>query len=74
MFEFAAAVIIIGAAVFAMSLGVIFRNQPLKGSCGGLNNLKKLLGLSPCEACTESGSDCPLKKLREQHKDKPNHA
>lgn len=70
MFEFIAAVIVFGMMVFAMSLGVIFRNRPLKSSCGGLNNLKKLLGITPCEGCKETGTDCPLRKLRELQKQK----
>ena len=45
MVEVIAAVVIFGLVFFAMSLGVIFGNRHLKGSCGGLNNLKKLLGI-----------------------------
>jgi len=65
MSEFIAAAVVFGIAVFAMSLGVIFGNRPLKGSCGGLNNLKKLLGITPCEGCAEANTDCPLRKLRQ---------
>jgi hypothetical protein len=70
MFEFIATLVIFAAVVFALSLGAIFRNRPLKGSCGGLNNLKKLLGFTPCEGCTEAGPDCPLRKIRELQKEK----
>jgi len=74
MFEFIAALVVFGAAVFALSLGLIFRNRPLKGSCGGLNNLKKLLGITPCEGCTDDGTDCPLRKLKELQKEKAKEA
>ena len=40
MFEINAAGAIFLFVEFAMSLGIIFGNRPLKGSCGGLNNLK----------------------------------
>lgn len=64
MFEIIAAVLVFVAAVFAMSLGAIFGNRPLKGSCGGLNNLKKLIGLTPCGACPQPHVDCPLRRRR----------
>jgi len=61
MFEFLAAVAVFGMVFFAMYLGTIFGNRPLKGSCGGMNNLKKLLGNTPCEVCADPGADCPLR-------------
>ena len=61
MFEFFAAVAVFGMAFFAMYLGTIFGNRPLKGSCGGLNNLKKETLLAkrvPIPALTvRSGND-----------------
>lgn len=68
MFEFITAVVVFGAAVFGMSLGVIFGNRRLKGSCGGLNNLKKLLGVTPCEGCAGASENCPLRELRKLQK------
>ncbi|NIP55704.1 MAG: (Na+)-NQR maturation NqrM [Phycisphaerae bacterium] len=70
MFEFIAALVVFAVVVFALSLIAILRNRPLKGSCGGLNNLKKLLGFTPCVGCTEAGPDCPLRKIRELQKTK----
>jgi hypothetical protein len=32
-------VAIVGIALAAMSIGVIFGRQPIKGSCGGLSNI-----------------------------------
>lgn len=63
MFELLATLAIFAIAISAMAIGVIFGDRRLKGSCGGLNNLRKLLGETPCAGCTESGPDCPLRKL-----------
>ena len=49
--------IIFGLYVLGMSLGVIFSDKCIQGSCGGVNRLKQLLGGSPCESCP----------LKEQH-------
>ena len=43
-------VIIIGLAILAMSIGVIFNRKPLSGSCGGLNPNGEC---SICEGNTE---------------------
>lgn len=43
----------------AMAVGVIFSNKPIKGSCGGLNNI----GLEgDCEICGGNLSKCDEKK------------
>ena len=61
MIELLAAIVIFAIAIAAMSIGVILGDRRLKGSCGGLNNLKKLLGVTPCAGCTQRGPDCPLR-------------
>jgi hypothetical protein len=66
MFELLATLTIFAVAISAMSIGVIFSDRRLKGSCGGLNNLRKLLGETPCAGCTESGPDCPLREPKSQ--------
>jgi hypothetical protein len=63
MTEFIAALVVFGVALLAMSVGVIFGNRRIKGSCGGFNNLKKLLELTPCTACSDPGPDCPLRRI-----------
>lgn len=66
MTVFIATLIGFGLAVFAMSIGVIFGNRRIKGSCGGMNNLKKLFGISPCDACHEKSPQCGLRPEPQQ--------
>lgn len=40
----------------AMAVGVIFSNKPIKGSCGGLNNVG--LGSGECELCGGNRDKC----------------
>ena len=59
------AMFLITAVVFAlalggMAIGVMLGGKPIKGSCGGINNIKGLEGSSNC-GCEDP---CELKKLR----------
>ena len=40
--------IIMGLSFAGLALGLILRNQPLKGSCGGMASLESG---SPCQIC-----------------------
>ena len=40
--------IIMGLSFAGLALGLILRNQPIKGSCGGMANLEEG---SPCQIC-----------------------
>ncbi len=40
--------LIILIAFFGIAIGLIFRNQPIKGSCGGMANLENG---STCDIC-----------------------
>ena len=40
--------IIMGLSFSGLALGLILRNQPIKGSCGGMANLESG---SPCQIC-----------------------
>ncbi len=62
MTEFIAALVVFALVMLGMSIGVMLRGVRLKGSCGGMNNLKKLMGFNPCDACTERSADCPLRQ------------
>lgn len=57
------AMFLISAVVFALALtgmaaGVLLGGKPIKGSCGGINNIKGLEGSCGCD------DPCELKKLR----------
>ena len=45
-------------AVAAMSVGVIFSNRRIKGSCGGLAGLRDARGKPLCDGCADPGA-CP---------------
>jgi len=40
--------------IAAMSIGVMFKRSPIKGSCGGLG---KITGIK-CEGCTNTTTEC----------------
>ena len=56
MNEFILGFIVISIAFFCLAIGLILRNQPIKGSCGGIANLNDG---STCEICGRSDtSNC----------------
>ena len=48
MSTFISAFIIIGLACLGLAIGLILKNQPIKGSCGGMANLDEG---SECQIC-----------------------
>ena len=48
MSTFISAFIVIGLAFFGLAIGLILKNQPIKGSCGGMANLDEG---SECQIC-----------------------
>ena len=57
-------------ALTGMAIGVILSNRCLKGSCGGLANMRDSEGRSICEACTNPSPECqgvPEETLAETH-------
>lgn len=58
MTEFLLALVVFVLAITGMSVGVIIRNKSIKGSCGGLANLRDEHGRSMCEACTKPSPEC----------------
>jgi hypothetical protein len=58
-------IVFFGVALIGMAIGVIFSNRSLRGSCGGLSNLKDSKGKSMCEACTDPSPDCKGEPLEE---------
>ena len=54
---------VFGVAILGMAIGVLLARKPLKGSCGGLNQLQDHVGGPPlCEVCggdpKKKPSDC----------------
>ena len=54
-----ASVAIFSLALAGMSIGVILGNRKLKGSCGGLANMKDDQGNPLCTMCETPPDDCP---------------
>jgi len=50
--------IVVALAVLGLAVGVILRNRPIRGSCGGLANLRDNDGNLMCEACDHPTPDC----------------
>jgi uncharacterized protein len=50
-----AAFIIVALVVAGMAIGVIFGRKPIKGTCGGLNNME---GQSSCDLCGGNPAKC----------------
>ena len=51
MSELILSFLLIGFAFTCLAIGLIFKNQPIKGSCGGIANL---VNVSKCEICGRS--------------------
>jgi FAD:protein FMN transferase len=51
------ALVIFGVAVAAMAVGLL-RRRPLRGTCGGLSNLRDKAGHPLCDACRSPAADC----------------
>jgi hypothetical protein len=54
MFEFLLVFLVIAISFAAIAVGVIAKDKPIKGSCGGLANLEK--GAS-CQICGRTSSE-----------------
>lgn len=62
---FVAALVVFAISLLGMAVGVLFSKKPIKGSCGGLGNLRSSVGLPPCE-CSDPPPEC--KELIEKRK------
>lgn len=49
-------------AVLLMSVGVIFSNRRITGSCGGLAGLRDERGRTLCDACSNPAPECQGKE------------
>ena len=52
------ALLIFVVAMGAMAIGVIVSNRRIRGSCGGLANLRDSQGRTMCDACSSPSPDC----------------
>ena len=52
------AVAVFAVVIAGMAIGVILSNRRLRGSCGGLVNLRDSRGKTLCEACTDPSPEC----------------
>jgi thiamine biosynthesis lipoprotein len=57
--------LLFAVALTGMAIGVILSNRRLKGSCGGLANMKDAQGHTICEGCTNPAPDCAGEPLGE---------
>jgi hypothetical protein len=55
---FLAALVVFGLMILAMSVGAIFNNRPVQGSCGGLANMTNEDGDEVCGVCSKPTTDC----------------
>ena len=46
--------IVIGLSFAGLALGLIMRNEPIKGSCGGMANLEEG---APCQICGRTDTE-----------------
>ncbi|HIC37969.1 MAG TPA: (Na+)-NQR maturation NqrM [Candidatus Marinimicrobia bacterium] len=60
-------IVVIAVALLAMSIGVIFNNKPLKGSCGGQDGKIIINGIEMiCPACGGKADNCESNQLTEE--------
>ena len=57
--------IVFALVMAGMAIGVIISNRRIKGSCGGLANMKDSKGHTVCDGCTNPSSDCTGEPLQE---------
>ncbi|MEM8944878.1 MAG: (Na+)-NQR maturation NqrM [Planctomycetota bacterium] len=57
--------IVFVVALAGMAIGVIISNRRLKGSCGGLANMKDSKGNTICDGCTNPSPDCVGEPLQD---------
>lgn len=61
---------VFAAAIIGMAIGVILSNRRLRGSCGGLANLRDSQGNTLCDLCTHPSPECegePLEEAKAEH-------
>lgn len=67
------ALVAFAAAMLGMAVGVLFSNRRLRGSCGGLSNMKDSEGRSICDACTNPSETCSGEPEKQKQKEPARH-
>ena len=49
---------VFGLVLLGMSVGVIFGNRPIRGTCGGLSHAEGTPAQMTCDACCLQGQHC----------------
>ena len=63
--------VVFGMALAGMAIGVILSNRRLRGSCGGLANLRDDQGQTLCDLCTHPSPECSGDPEETRHADSP---
>jgi len=50
--------VLFAAVMVGMAVGVILSNRRIKGSCGGLANMRDSQGQTICDGCSTPSPDC----------------
>ncbi|MAT69375.1 MAG: hypothetical protein CMJ58_07585 [Planctomycetaceae bacterium] len=61
--------VVVALALLGMAIGVIISGRCIKGSCGGLANLRDSQGRSMCEACTNPSPECRGERAEQPSED-----
>jgi hypothetical protein len=56
---------VFAVAIAGMAIGVILGNRRLRGSCGGLANMRDSQGNTICEGCSNPSPECQGEPLGE---------
>jgi hypothetical protein len=61
-------IVVIAVALLAMSVGIIFNNKPLRGSCGGQSGKITIDGIEvTCPTCGGDTEKCDQNQLTEKN-------
>ncbi|MCA9237901.1 MAG: (Na+)-NQR maturation NqrM [Planctomycetales bacterium] len=61
---------VFAVALLGMAIGVIVSDRRIKGSCGGMANMRDTQGRTICEACTNPSPECrgePVEAAEDDH-------
>lgn len=65
---FLIAVAVFAISVAAMAIGALMGKGRIRGTCGGLANLRDTQGSTICDACSDPQPECTGKQLEESQR------